>query len=206
MPGSVGAASRTSDMRRPRRPQPWQRSHDRESGRADRLGRVACRRRRPRPGAAPQRRRSRRRRARHRRASVGRMGSRRLLGRRVRSQAACRSSTGLSSGSESSDRTGGRIFGAIVDLSACRPGAHNCLICAWECSRVARSRDTREPARCSADVPREGPPKRAHVLACVDGDDRDCRLSDFSGWRGASPCSLASSTRSAVADPPIAGL
>ena len=41
-------------------------------------------------------------RARHRRASVGRMGSRRLLGRRVRSQAARRSSSGLSSGSESS--------------------------------------------------------------------------------------------------------
>jgi hypothetical protein len=35
------------------------------------------------------------------RASVGRMGSRRLLGRRVRNQAACRSSSGLSSGSES---------------------------------------------------------------------------------------------------------
>ncbi len=44
-------------------------------------------------------------RARHRRASVGRMGSRRLLGRRVRSQAARRSSSGLSSsGSESRDR------------------------------------------------------------------------------------------------------
>ena len=76
---------------------PWQRPHHRESGRADRLGRVARRRPRPRPGAAPQRRRSRRRRARHRRASVGRMGSRRLLGRRVRSQAAFPSSSGLSS-------------------------------------------------------------------------------------------------------------
>src|SRR5262245_23642669 len=32
------------------------------------------------------------------------MGSRRLLGRRVRNQAACRSSSGLSSGSESRDR------------------------------------------------------------------------------------------------------
>ena len=39
--------------------------------------------------------RSRRRGARHRRASVGRMGSRRLLGRRARGQAARRSSTGL---------------------------------------------------------------------------------------------------------------
>src|SRR3954447_6811792 len=67
--------------------------------------RVARRRPRPRPGAAPQRRRSRRRRARHRGPSVGRMGSRRLLGRRVRRQAARRSSSGLSSGSESRDRT-----------------------------------------------------------------------------------------------------
>src|SRR5438552_13378837 len=42
MPSSVGAAHRTSDMRRPRQPQqPWQRPHDRGSGRADRLGRVA---------------------------------------------------------------------------------------------------------------------------------------------------------------------
>ena len=40
-----------------------QRPHDRESGRAGRLGRVARRRPRPRPGAAPQRCRSRRRRA-----------------------------------------------------------------------------------------------------------------------------------------------
>ena len=48
MPGSVGAARRTPDMRRPRRPQqPWQRPHDRGPGRADRLGRVACRRPRP---------------------------------------------------------------------------------------------------------------------------------------------------------------
>ena len=38
--------------------------------------------------------------ARHRRASVGRMGSRRLPGRRARGQAARRSSSGLSSGSE----------------------------------------------------------------------------------------------------------
>ena len=44
-------------------PQPAQHPHDRGSGRADRLGRVARRRPRPRPGAAPQRRRSRRRRA-----------------------------------------------------------------------------------------------------------------------------------------------
>ena len=42
MPSSVGAAHQTSDMRRPQRSQqPWQRPHDRESGRADRLGRVA---------------------------------------------------------------------------------------------------------------------------------------------------------------------
>jgi hypothetical protein len=34
-----------------------------------------------------------------RRASIGRMGSRRLLGRRLRNQTACRSSSGLSSGS-----------------------------------------------------------------------------------------------------------
>ena len=48
MPSSLGAAYRTSDMRRPRRPQQsWQRPHDRGSGHADRLGRVA--RRRPRP-------------------------------------------------------------------------------------------------------------------------------------------------------------
>jgi len=47
---------------------------------------------------------------RHRCASVGRMGSRRLLGRRVRSQAARRRSSGLSSGSESRDRTECRIF------------------------------------------------------------------------------------------------
>jgi len=104
MPSSVGAARRTSDLRRPRRPQPAQHPHDRRSGRADRLGRGARRRPRPRPGDAPQRCRSRRRGARHRRASVGRMGSRRLLGRRTRSQAARRSSSGLSSsGSESRD-------------------------------------------------------------------------------------------------------
>src|SRR5215216_2943640 len=42
-----GAAHRTSDVRRPRRlQQPWQRPHERESGRTYRLGRVA--RRRPR--------------------------------------------------------------------------------------------------------------------------------------------------------------
>src|SRR6266511_2707362 len=93
-------------LRRPRRPQPTQHPHDRRSGRADRLGRGARRRPRPRPGDAPQRCRSRRRGARHRRASVGRMGSRRLLGRRALSQAARRSSSGLSSsGSESRDRT-----------------------------------------------------------------------------------------------------
>src|SRR4051794_19084078 len=63
-----------------------------------------CRRPRPRLGLAPQRCGSRRRRARHRRASVGRVGSRRLLGRRVRTQAARRRSSGLSSGSESGDR------------------------------------------------------------------------------------------------------
>ena len=40
MPGSVGAACRTSDLRRPRRPQPVQHPHDRRSGRADRLGRA----------------------------------------------------------------------------------------------------------------------------------------------------------------------
>jgi hypothetical protein len=44
---------------------------------------------------------------------VGRMGSRRLLGRPVRNQAACRSSSGLSSGSES--RT-------AIGLAGCRPG------------------------------------------------------------------------------------
>ncbi|HKC98223.1 MAG TPA: peptidyl-alpha-hydroxyglycine alpha-amidating lyase family protein [Methylomirabilota bacterium] len=49
------------------------------------------------------------------------MGSRRLLGRRLRSQAACRSSSGLSSGSESRDRIECRIIGAAVDLSARRP-------------------------------------------------------------------------------------
>jgi hypothetical protein len=38
MPGSVGAARRPSDLRRPRQPhQPWQRPHNRRSGRADRL-------------------------------------------------------------------------------------------------------------------------------------------------------------------------
>ena len=58
------------DVRRPRRPQPAQHPHDRGSRRADRLGRVARRRSRPRPGAATQRRRSRRRRVRHRRASA----------------------------------------------------------------------------------------------------------------------------------------
>ena len=52
MPSSVGAAQRTSAVRRPRRPQPGQHPHDRGSGRADRLGRVACRCPRPRPGAA----------------------------------------------------------------------------------------------------------------------------------------------------------
>ena len=111
MPSSVGAAHRTSAMRRPRQPQQlWQRPHHREPGRADRLGRVARRRPRPRLGAAAQRRRSRRRRARHRRASVGRMGSRRLLGRRLRSQAACGRSSRLSRGSESRDGIERRIL------------------------------------------------------------------------------------------------
>src|SRR5262249_39652900 len=76
----AGVARRTSDLRRPRRPQPAQHPHDRRSGRADRLGRGARRRPRPRPGAAPQRRRSRRRGARHRRPSVGRMATPRLPG------------------------------------------------------------------------------------------------------------------------------
>src|SRR5258708_1634670 len=97
MPSSLGAARRTSDLRRPRRPQPAQHPHDRRSSRADRLGRGARRRPRPRPGDAPQRCRSRRRGTLHCRASVGRMGSRRLLGRRALRQAACRSSSGLSS-------------------------------------------------------------------------------------------------------------
>jgi Ser/Thr protein kinase RdoA (MazF antagonist) len=45
-------------------------------------------------------------RARHRRPGVGRMGSRRLLGRRVLRQAARRSSSGLSGGSDSSGSSG----------------------------------------------------------------------------------------------------
>jgi hypothetical protein len=48
-----------------------------------------------------------------------------VLGRRVRNQAACRSSSGLSSGSESRNRIECRISGAAVDLSARRPGAQN---------------------------------------------------------------------------------
>jgi hypothetical protein len=53
MPSSVGAAHRKSDMRRPRQPkQPWQLPHDCGSDHADRLGRVARRRPRPRPGTA----------------------------------------------------------------------------------------------------------------------------------------------------------
>ena len=67
-------------VRRPRRPQPGQHPHDRGSGRANRLGRIARRRPRPRPCVATQRRRSRRRHARCCRASLRRMGSRRLLG------------------------------------------------------------------------------------------------------------------------------
>src|SRR5262249_51929314 len=55
------AATSLTPNRSARQPQqPWQRPHDPESGRADRLGRVARRRLPPRPGAAPQCRRSRR--------------------------------------------------------------------------------------------------------------------------------------------------
>src|ERR1044071_315005 len=104
MPGGVGAAQWARDVRRPRRPQPAQRPRDRGARRADRLGRGARRRARPRPGAAPQRRRPRRRRLRRRRAGVGRVGGLRLLGRRVRGQAARRSPGGLSGGGESRDR------------------------------------------------------------------------------------------------------
>ena len=41
MPSSVGAAHRSHDVRRPRRPQPGQHPHDRGSRRDDRLGRVS---------------------------------------------------------------------------------------------------------------------------------------------------------------------
>ena len=88
-----GRGSPDVDMRRPRRPQP---GNIRMT--ADRValitGTSRCRRPRPRPGAAPRRRRSRQRCARHRRASIGRMGGRRLLGRRVHGQAARRGSSG----------------------------------------------------------------------------------------------------------------
>jgi hypothetical protein len=141
LPSSVGAARRTSDLRRPRRPQPAQHPHDRRSGRADRLGRGARRRPRPRLGAAPQCCRSRRRGARHRRASVGRMGSRRLLGRRALSQAACRSSSGLSrSGSESRDRP---TLAAVICISRTRMGFNTTR--SWR-------RET-PPKRCSFTFP-----------------------------------------------------
>jgi hypothetical protein len=52
MPSSVDATHRSHDVRCPRRPLPAQHPHDRGSRGDDRLGRVARRRPRPRPGAA----------------------------------------------------------------------------------------------------------------------------------------------------------
>ena len=90
-------------------------------------------------------------RARHRRASVGRMGSRRLLGRRALSQAARRSSSGLSSGSECGlpdqarrtasslpDRAGRRRAAAVC----CRPHPRRC------------AGQRMEPGRCGVRVVR----------------------------------------------------
>jgi len=53
MPSRMGAAHRTRAVRRPRRLQPGQHPNDRGSGRADRLGRVARRRSRPRLWSCP---------------------------------------------------------------------------------------------------------------------------------------------------------
>jgi hypothetical protein len=99
MSSSVGAAHRTSDVRRPRQPQQpcsvritenpvalidWDESH------VDVPDLDLVLPPQPPPVSTTARTTSR--------ASVGRMGVRRLLGRRVRSPAACRSSSGLSRG------------------------------------------------------------------------------------------------------------
>ena len=92
------AAGWTGAVHCPRRPHPRQHPPDGGSRRADRLGRIARRCSRPRPGVAVQRRRSRRRHAQRCRASVGRLGCRPLLHERVSrvcSRAARRSPSGL---------------------------------------------------------------------------------------------------------------
>jgi hypothetical protein len=77
------------------------------------------------------------------------VGSRRLLGRRVRNQAACRSSSGLSSGSESRDRIVSHC--ECVTAKAGPPTVkmgHN-RECSEHANRVSRPPDRTIRVRCS---------------------------------------------------------